>query len=325
MRWLVEVTSIGKNDKETFCVDADTWQRALQVTRTLRKETAPMSGFSIELLDEGCRAVDPMSRLRYEVKRTRDDTPLSSGAQAAAAATPGSMPPPAKPAGGSSRPAPPAPVKRPSVGKTTAIMGSAAGQVQHVAEASKVVAPAAPTPMAPVAAAPVAAAPVVAAPVAAQVAVVPVAAAPVAAVASSQIIFKREQDPTDAVPIAYREYVFVVAQGTSEASAEAVLRAQLEQVRASIAALPSGKLVQLAAFDVMFKGRPPVRPLATLAWKDWRGEAELAFPRRPGYVAPKYTPTPPAAAAAPPPAAFAVPHAAPAPAVAPTQIGRAHV
>jgi hypothetical protein len=58
MRWLVEVTSLGKPEKDSLYVDADSWQKALQVARTLRGEGDPMSGFSIELLDDGCRAVD---------------------------------------------------------------------------------------------------------------------------------------------------------------------------------------------------------------------------------------------------------------------------
>ena len=311
MRWLVEVASIGKNDKETLCVEADSWQRALQVTRTLRKETAPMSGFSIELLDDGCRAVDPMSRMRYEVKRTRDDAPLTPGAEHAASATKSashappapSQPPPA--AANVPRPVnnPPPAAKRPAVGKTTAFMGSgtaaSGAQLQQVSEPAKP-----PPPAAPIAApAPIAARPV--APIAAH-APAPAAPAPPAG-ASSQIIFKREQDPTDAVPLAYREYVYVVAQGTTEAAAEGVLRAQLDQVRASIAPLPPGKLVQLAVFDVMFRGRPPVRPLATLVWKDWRDDLYIGFPRRPDYVPPKTAPPPVAFAPPPPPVAFAPP------------------
>src|SRR5277367_2326569 len=73
MRWLVEVTSLGKTEKDSLYVDADSWQKALQVARSLRGESEPLSGFSIELLDEGCRAVDPISRVSYEVHRAPDD------------------------------------------------------------------------------------------------------------------------------------------------------------------------------------------------------------------------------------------------------------
>src|SRR5580692_532255 len=73
MRWLVEVTSLGKTEKDSLYVDADSWQKALQVARSLRGESEPLSGFSIELLDEGCRAVDPVSRVSYEVHRAPED------------------------------------------------------------------------------------------------------------------------------------------------------------------------------------------------------------------------------------------------------------
>src|SRR5580692_2435993 len=87
MRWLVEVTSLGRTERDSLYVDADSWQKALQVARTLRGETDPMSGFSIELLDEGCRAVDPASRMSYEVHRAPEDG-RSMAPRAAAAPRP---------------------------------------------------------------------------------------------------------------------------------------------------------------------------------------------------------------------------------------------
>ena len=73
MRWLVEVTSIDKTDSQSVTVEAESWQRALQSARAQRGESGPISGFSIELLDDGYRAVDPMARLRYVVKRARTE------------------------------------------------------------------------------------------------------------------------------------------------------------------------------------------------------------------------------------------------------------
>ena len=68
MRWLVEVTPMGKADSQNYCLDADSWQKALELVRTARRETPGMAGFSIELLEAGYRAVDPMARLRFVVK-----------------------------------------------------------------------------------------------------------------------------------------------------------------------------------------------------------------------------------------------------------------
>ncbi len=105
MRWLVEVTSLGRTEKDSLYVDADTWQKALQVARTLRGETEPMSGFSIELLDEGCRAVDPATRISYDVQRADDGH----------AAAPRPSAPPPRPSPAEAPPAPsltPAPAAR---------------------------------------------------------------------------------------------------------------------------------------------------------------------------------------------------------------------
>ncbi|MDB4938059.1 MAG: putative stage sporulation protein, partial [Labilithrix sp.] len=77
MRWLVEVSSLGKTDTNKFCVEAESWQRALQAARSLRGEEGPMSGFSIELLEEGYRAVDPLARVRFVVKKAPDDMPIT--------------------------------------------------------------------------------------------------------------------------------------------------------------------------------------------------------------------------------------------------------
>src|SRR4051812_14066570 len=111
MRWLVEVSSLGKTDTQKFCVDAESWQRALQAARAQRGEDGPMSGFSIELLEEGYRAVDPLARIRFVVKRAPDDavitTPLAetksgiaptrpSAALPAEAKSPSSFPPASK-------------------------------------------------------------------------------------------------------------------------------------------------------------------------------------------------------------------------------------
>src|SRR4051794_11110574 len=78
MRWLVEVSSLTKTDPQKFCVEAESWQRALQAARSQRGEEGPMSGFSIELLEEGYRAVDPVARVRFVVKRAPDDMPVTA-------------------------------------------------------------------------------------------------------------------------------------------------------------------------------------------------------------------------------------------------------
>ncbi len=199
MRWLVDVTALGSTEKDSLLVEADSWQGALQVARSKRGETDGMAGFSIDLLNEGCRAVDPGSRVSYDVRRAPEASPASL------------RPPVAVP-----RPQPPA---------------------------------------------------------------------------ASKIVFKREQDRTRALPLTYREYVYVAPSGTTEAAAEALLRGQLERIRTSLANLPAGKLVNLAVFDRPFEGKPTVPPVATLEWKDWRDAETVTFPRHAAeHVAPTVPP-----------------------------------
>ena len=79
MRWFVEVSRVGETSSdEKYCVEAKQWQAALQEARKLRGDSGPLSKFSIELLDEGYRAVDPKQKLRYVVAKAPQDAELSS-------------------------------------------------------------------------------------------------------------------------------------------------------------------------------------------------------------------------------------------------------
>src|SRR5258708_10154325 len=101
MRWFVEVASNNspKEAPEQWVVEANQWQPALQAARSLRGEGAEMVGFSIELLEDGFRAIDPSTFVRYVVRRAPDGTPISR---------PLSRPPPGRAAnGGASGPVSP--------------------------------------------------------------------------------------------------------------------------------------------------------------------------------------------------------------------------
>src|SRR5215470_13697701 len=100
MRWFVEVASSSQSEaSEKWVVEASQWQPALQAARSLRGEAAEMSGFSIELLENSFRAVDPTTFVRYIVRRAPDGTPVSN---------PRSKPPPAQQNEGAFASAPPA-------------------------------------------------------------------------------------------------------------------------------------------------------------------------------------------------------------------------
>ncbi|MGA3120032.1 MAG: hypothetical protein ABSF69_04605 [Polyangiaceae bacterium] len=319
MRWLVEVTPLGGgSETESVMVEADTWQSALINVRAGRGETEGLSGFSIELLESGCRAVDPTSRIRYQVRPSPREGADRPGENAGS-------PESATPAGDVS--------PRPSAGPTEAVNARPSGPPRetvsprqsvppfqtetlawanppvyvtsspsryassipprlsgHGIQAPKIAASTVPVPISvpPPAADEIPRAPLVAAietsAASAAKAVVPAdrkpsTPAPPTGVAS-QILFKREEDRTAALPITYREYVYLVPPGTTSSMAERLLRVQLDVLRTSLTPVPVGKLVNLAAFDVPFEGRPPVAPLATLTWKDWQGTAVVSFPRR---------------------------------------------
>ncbi len=309
MRWLVEVSSLGKTDTQKFCVDAESWQRALQSARSQRGEDGPMSGFSIELLEEGYRAVDPLARVRFVVKRAPDDMALTpvldrpsaspKGVAPSAPSSPSAPPPavdgarithaassgvltdqtvknlPATPGsssssvsgangngggggGGNGKKSPSIPVPRPGASqpppapseeKKVQTMAFGTGEVAVVEPAVERAPP-------------------------------PAVGSSIPGLPAVKLLTSREQNPNDASPLTYREYAFAVPEGTSEEVASDVLRAQLRYVEAHIATAKMGKLVNLACFDVEFTGKPPRPPLATLTWKDWKGEPALAYPRR---------------------------------------------
>jgi hypothetical protein len=288
MRWLVEVTSLGTTEKESLHVDAETWQKALHAARAQRGDPGPMSGFSIELLDEGCRAVDPGSRTRYEVRRASASAPPPAGASVIVA--PPSIPPPAPVPAAPPAPAPVSVAPRAHAPSASAAPASTAAHARVPLRAPATL------------------------------------RADVAANVPSQIVFKREQDATEALPLTYREYVYNVPPSTSETAAETLLTTQLEFVRASLERVPAGKLVNLAAVDAPLDAKPAPPPLATLTWKDWRGPPVISFPRRPGArqgaAAPSASvsssaPNPFMAVTAPGPAPVHVPPPAAAPVFAP--------
>jgi hypothetical protein len=92
------------------------------------------------------------------------------------------------------------------------------------------------------------------------------------------LLTQRAEAPTAATPITYRECAYAVQPGTPLDAVELLLWVRFKDVCSEIAHAPPGKYVQLAVFDHSFQGRPLRPPLATLAWKDWRGDPVLHFP-----------------------------------------------
>jgi hypothetical protein len=103
---------------------------------------------------------------------------------------------------------------------------------------------------------------------------------PAPALAGIEVLFKREQDPDVRSPLSYREYMYFSLGASDETIARAMLVAQFDLVKTSLEHARPGKLINLAMFDVAFAGKPPVLPVVTLSWKDWKGEPVIEFPRR---------------------------------------------
>jgi hypothetical protein len=352
MRWFVEISPLGKSEAEPErqCVEASQWQEAIKGVRRAAGLDDALRNFSIEVLDEGVRAVDPMSRLRYVIRKAPGDAPLT-GQQAQAQPAPAapapsvpappkspSVPPPATkkakaqtmvygspgaaefnqavqqaqaqfaPAPSAPPPAPSAPPPAPSAPAPSAPAPSAPAPS---APAPSAPAPSAPAPSAPAPSAPAPVSPAYTravfppksqpesrprpvysapqpAPVAASPAPAPVPAstAPAASTEPYNVLAKREEEPSKASPLSYREYAYAIAEDSTEDDAEKFIVARFKEIRDAMSSTQSAKLVNLAVFDHQFKGKPKRPPLVTLVWKDWKGDPEVRFTSRPGVSIP---------------------------------------
>lgn len=298
MRWFVEITSFGTSPAPpvTFCVEAPQWQPALQQTRALRGDTGPLGNFSIELLEEGYRAIDPVSRLRYMIQRAPDDAPLT-----------GSEPFPPPP------PVYEAPV-RPVRASTLVFSSSGMAAIREEPpkprpEPAPPAAPAAPAKPPPTQPVPLPAA--IASAPAVSIAITPTPEAPEVARAESfelppfQLIGSRDENPSERSPLTYRERVYAVAEGTPIESARDILVDRWNDLRASLDPASAGNLINLAVFDHVFRGKPRSRPLATLTWKDWKSaEPDIRYPLHETGNEPPSSREAPTRSSAPPPGSY---------------------
>jgi GAF domain-containing protein len=254
MRWFVEVSRLGASETiDKYCIEAQQWQSALQEARKLRGESGPLSRFSIELLDDGYRALDPTLKLRYVVNRAPEDAPLggvgTNGQQSPASEAPRTeVAAPPTLAAASAR-------KAPIVVPDDEVPRAVAPQTAPVAQKRDSMPEGMIRPTVP--------------------------SLVVARPPDFQLVRKREEEPSEQTPIAYREYAYAVSPGTDDRAAEALLWARFREILSSLEGTPAGKFVQLAVFDHIFEKRPVRPPIATLAWKDWRGDPVVQFARAP--------------------------------------------
>jgi hypothetical protein len=124
----------------------------------------------------------------------------------------------------------------------------------------------------------------------------------------------RDEEPSNASPLTYRERSFFAPKPIEPARLEAILRTALEALQHELSLAARGKFVNLAVFDHSFQGRPQRPPIATLQWKDWRGNP--VFSLAGNQPLPSWHPTaqgPVATSFAPPAPASVAPQSAPAP------------
>lgn len=94
----------------------------------------------------------------------------------------------------------------------------------------------------------------------------------------AKVLSRREQAPTAALPLYYREEAVLVPSGSPTAEIERLLSAHLATLMPDLEKRPRGKFVQIAAFDAPRTAK--VRPLVVLSWKDWKGALPtFAYPR----------------------------------------------
>jgi hypothetical protein len=102
-------------------------------------------------------------------------------------------------------------------------------------------------------------------------------AAALGAPASFEVFRSREEAPSNDNPIAYRELALATSQGLTREAAELLILSAFDEAKRTLPTA-GGRYLQIALFDHRFEKRPERAPLATLSWKDWKGEPVVEFP-----------------------------------------------
>ncbi len=109
------------------------------------------------------------------------------------------------------------------------------------------------------------------------------------------LLLSRDEEPSDASPITYRERCYFAPNGCDSVQARATLTQELMGFQRTLQGRGPGVLVNLALFDHYFTDRPERGPIASLEWKGWRGEPKFVFladaPPTQSAAAPEAAPT----------------------------------
>jgi hypothetical protein len=93
-----------------------------------------------------------------------------------------------------------------------------------------------------------------------------------------ELLLERNDDPTPANPLCYRERAYLMPRGTTVPEAEASARWKLAELQKALEPQPRGKFVNLAVFDHSWQDVPERPPVITLQWRDWRGDVAVDYP-----------------------------------------------
>jgi hypothetical protein len=306
MRWSVEVTRVGTSEVlDELCLEAAHWQQALKRAREIRGEGASLEGLSVDALDEGCRAIDAASALRFEVTRVADDAPLiESSSQGSRPASKDEASEDSAGPGFASRRSIDRSSSRRSIGEAKAsTAGTARDDAATRPSTTGVSRVAARPATSPVAARPSMAfgAKAKAAPLArmsdAEAPNTPPAGTQVRAARAAagdevradetaaaipnedaryELVSSRTSPSTPRMPVAHHERSFGLKATMSTRELETFLTERLADLRAELVGARAGNVIDLAVFPEVFEGRPSAPPLMTLRWCDWRENREIA-------------------------------------------------
>ncbi|HMI91264.1 MAG TPA: hypothetical protein VK509_07870, partial [Polyangiales bacterium] len=96
--------------------------------------------------------------------------------------------------------------------------------------------------------------------------------------AELELLFERNEEPTEGNPLLYCERAYLLPRGTTVTDAEAALRWKLADMQRELESRRRGKLVNLAVFDHRWTDAPERPPVITLQWRDWRSEVVVDYP-----------------------------------------------
>lgn len=87
----------------------------------------------------------------------------------------------------------------------------------------------------------------------------------------------RDEETSKESPLTYRERSYYWSPPAERSEVERALRAELINLQKALQGRARGQYINLAVFDHAFGDKPERPPVATLQWKDWRGEPVFAW------------------------------------------------